>query len=445
MSIWKVKTDGLNVRNAPTVSDGNILSSLPLGQTVEVTAGDTEQKWWKIRTVIAGEMTDGFVSSKYLRRPVDAQVELLMGKAVQEWLRFKRGDGKENVPPYSQYVGEYWNAIGLDLDGKDRDQAWSAAFISYIVRKAGYGSSFPYSAAHSRYIDSAIEKREGHQPSAFWGYRLNEWKPQLGDLVCKWRESPVTFNNRPHGGYKSHCDLVVEVRDNEVRALGGNVSDSVTLSVFPLDNGFLKSGEEIFAVLRNMSGAEPVSIPEAGMIVGTPASTPPNVSTSSLNLYKAELQKARDKGWFPLFKTAAQRHQLELAYLLAIASRETNMRNMLGDAEHGVGLMQIDIRFHDIARQAKQSGSWSTNPGPLIDYGANLLAQNIKWANEKWGDLGGTDGRGWLKIAASAYNAGRGGATRGVLRGNSDQYTTGQDYGRDVLQRMDIFAYLLTA
>jgi hypothetical protein len=47
---------------------------------------------------------------------------------------------------------------------------------------------------------------------------------------------------------------VVEVRPGEVRAIGGNVRDSVTRSVFPLDaNGFLSpiSGRLFFTVIEN--------------------------------------------------------------------------------------------------------------------------------------------------------------------------------------------------
>jgi hypothetical protein len=37
--------------------------------------------------------------------------------------------------------------------------------------------------------------------------------------------------------------------------------------------------------------------------------------------------------------------------------------------------------------------------------------------------------RGWIKIAASAYNAGQGGAARGVAQGNCDKFTTGNNDG----------------
>jgi hypothetical protein len=47
---------------------------------------------------------------------------------------------------------------------------------------------------------------------------------------------------------------VVEVRPGEVHAIGGNVGDSVTRSVFPLDaSGFLSpiSARQFFTVIEN--------------------------------------------------------------------------------------------------------------------------------------------------------------------------------------------------
>ena len=51
-----------------------------------------------------------------------------------------------------------------------------------------------------------------------------------------------------------HCDIVVEVKPGWVAAIGGNVADSVSRSVFPLDgNGFLSpiSARPVFAVIEN--------------------------------------------------------------------------------------------------------------------------------------------------------------------------------------------------
>ncbi len=78
-----------------------------------------------------------------------------------------------------QRVGEYW-WLGLNASsseaawtGKhdehgvvfpasvDGDYAWSAAFVSYVMRIAGATSKFPYSPNHSRYIDIAKQVATG--------------------------------------------------------------------------------------------------------------------------------------------------------------------------------------------------------------------------------------------------------------------------------------------
>jgi hypothetical protein len=83
--------------------------------------------------------------------------------------------------------------------------------------------------------------------------RLDERAPKVGDLICSSRSgSGTTLDNLNRGA--GHCDLVVEVRPGTLAAIGGNVGDSVTRSVFPLDaNGFLSpiSARPYFTVIEN--------------------------------------------------------------------------------------------------------------------------------------------------------------------------------------------------
>jgi hypothetical protein len=68
-----------------------------------------------------------------------------------------------------------------------------------------------------------------------------------------------------------------------------------------------------------------------------------------------QLHSLEHKGFATLLATGAQKHGLSVPYLYAIASRETNCINELGDFRggefHGVGIIQIDIQ-HKIARDA---------------------------------------------------------------------------------------------
>ena len=156
-----------------------------------------------------------------------------------------------------------------------------------------------------------------------------------------------------------------------------------------------------------------------------------------------QLHSLRHTGFAPKLEQHATALGFPTAFFFAIASRETNCQNILGDKQHGefhgVGIVQIDIQ-HQIARQARDSGSFKTNPDPLIEFGAHILADNIKRASQKFPSL---DTQHHLKIAASGYNCGIERAISGQQQGDSDLHTTGHDYGRDVLSRMAMFEELI--
>ena len=73
-------------------------------------------------------------------------------------------------------------------------------------------------------------------------YVVRDWRdvsPKSGDLICAGTRA---------AGYRSaralraaadrevtHCDVVIDNRGGRVRVVGGNVSDSVSMSFFPAD------------------------------------------------------------------------------------------------------------------------------------------------------------------------------------------------------------------
>lgn len=175
--------------------------------------------------------------------PVEASVRL----ALQEWERFGRqaidrdnrlvrSGGQESEDPYWERVGDYWKAIGFpELTGKNTDVPWSAAFISWVMREAGWEERFSYSEWHASYIRRSILARRREDPGfAYWGYRLSERAPQVGDLVGYARQGGVSYDYQPTV-YASHTDLVVAVRPHEIDVIGGNVKDSVTLKTLATD------------------------------------------------------------------------------------------------------------------------------------------------------------------------------------------------------------------
>ena len=192
-------------------------------------------------------------------------VHRILWTALEEWSFFggqtqyqgyqHRGH-READPGYYQRVGSYWRyGTNQALDGRDRDNAWSATFISYVMRKAGVSAhDFHPAYRHSEYINDAIRRRVNGSPeNKFVGWRLTEYRPKEGDLVCYWRKHPKTYEQASHQRhYESHTDIVVYVAPGEIGVIGGNVSDSVTLSILRLGGaGFLNKGHHLFAVMEN--------------------------------------------------------------------------------------------------------------------------------------------------------------------------------------------------
>jgi hypothetical protein len=152
----------------------------------------------------------------------------------------------ERAPGLWQRIGEYW---WLGLGGKGREArwtgkhdesgrafpaldderyAWSAAFISYVMRIAGAGERFPYAANHAAYVNAAAAGRS----SLLAAHAPQSYVPKRGDLLCFGREwaSHLRFAELPTGGFwPGHCAIVVARQDNTLSVVGGNDEDAVTM------------------------------------------------------------------------------------------------------------------------------------------------------------------------------------------------------------------------
>lgn len=247
-----VSTDRVNVRRTPAFSN-NRIGALNLTDPVDVTGPQQGDRWLPIQASVGGGTIDGFVSKNVLRAPLSDAKERLVRECGINWVKFNRGRAQENVFPWAEYVGEYWASINMDLDGLDRDVPWSAAFISYAVRRAGGYDGFVFAAAHARYCHKAIRARLDGQEHPFWGFRINEHKPEIGDMVCRWRSNRINYDfAADNQWYKSHCDIVVAIEDDNVFTIGGNVRHSVNHTRYKINSsGFLTGDGNVYAVLRN--------------------------------------------------------------------------------------------------------------------------------------------------------------------------------------------------
>ncbi|MFT4266416.1 MAG: DUF2272 domain-containing protein [Xenophilus sp.] len=127
------------------------------------------------------------------------------------------------------------------------DTPWSAAFVSWLARRAGLrADEFVFSEAHADYAGAAwaatLQEQAGQAtPYALRVCDIVRTPPRVGDLVCQTRGADAGLDRfdtlgavlaaRPTGGtpVPMHCDVVTRVDAQGFDAVGGNVLQSVTL------------------------------------------------------------------------------------------------------------------------------------------------------------------------------------------------------------------------
>lgn len=127
-----------------------------------------------------------------------------------------------------------------------------------------------------------------------------------------------------------------------------------------------------------------------------------------MNITVATLQAqyTRANADWPFITETNNRYGFPPCLLHAVASRETNMRNVVGDGGHGHGVFQLDDRWHQIPPGFDQDVAAQTETA------ARMLAE----LHQRVGD--------WT-LACNLYNS-----------GSTDvNQTAGRDYGPDVMAR----------
>jgi len=155
---------------------------------------------------------------------------------------------------------------GASAEALWSEPAWSAAFISWVFRSAGVDArEFPPNGTHSLYLDALIADADAFPATApFLPRGPVDYAPRIGDLVCLDRSrAPLRHwsERRAEAGQPRpmHCDIVTGFRPGVVEVVGGNVSDSVTLTRYPADSaGILAVAPEgrvpILLVMENRLG-----------------------------------------------------------------------------------------------------------------------------------------------------------------------------------------------
>jgi hypothetical protein len=142
------------------------------------------------------------------------------------------------------------------------DNAWSAVFVSAALRNAGVeGRDFRFDPLHSAYLKDILQRYRAweaapdrHERPLFVPHPLETRAPQPGDLICATRrgesEAVLRVVFLPSGPRAlpawdaaldamnfGHCDIVVAVDlpRRTLSAIGGNVQDTVSRSLLPID------------------------------------------------------------------------------------------------------------------------------------------------------------------------------------------------------------------
>ena len=198
-----------------------------------------------------------FTAPAFFQPLSQSQADRLRNKIVRvadtEWRLWSKGSIKESNPSIRSRLQDYWmSGVGFVPSQPDwwSSVPWSAAFISWVMRKAGVGKAFRYSAGHSNYIVDAKNNRMANNDNPFQAYRITEIPPQPGDLVCKSRAgSGANYDNiRP--GMATHCDIVTAIQPGRLLTIGGSVNNSVSMTYVPINQKNLIIAPKYFAVIR---------------------------------------------------------------------------------------------------------------------------------------------------------------------------------------------------
>lgn len=177
--------------------------------------------------------------------------------AYAEWTKFGRStvvyggsangytnrDGvSERSEPLASRVGDYWGSCGHpEWNGYTAGRPWSGAFVAWVMSHSGVSAAdFPRVGRHGSYLATLFDHERAGR-TAFLLHAPNEYAAKPGDLVCSgtqgasWRYSDPRMARRRIDATANHCDVVAYVRQGYVYAIGGNVKDSVTMSVYPAD------------------------------------------------------------------------------------------------------------------------------------------------------------------------------------------------------------------
>lgn len=109
--------------------------------------------------------------------------------------------GKDNPE-----IMKYFTEVGNTGDELHDETSWCSAFVNWVCMKAGLD--------YNKWLNARSHLEYGRRVT----------KPQLGDKVIFWRESPDSW--------KGHVGFYIREDDTWIYVLGGNQSNQVKVSAY---------------------------------------------------------------------------------------------------------------------------------------------------------------------------------------------------------------------
>lgn len=217
--VLTVTASSLNLRQSPA-KDAPALTQLPRGTRVTRLGASGDGEWLNVRADTATGPVTGWIAAQYAApegaaapapapAPTPAGGDGGAGKTFS-WLSIARGEiGQKEIEgaKHNPRIVEYHKATSLKAT--DDETPWCSAFANWCMQQAGIKGT---GQANAR---SWLE----------WGRKLE--KPVSGCIVVLKRTSSPT---------SGHVGFYLETQGDRIRVLGGNQSNSVKESFYPVSD-----------------------------------------------------------------------------------------------------------------------------------------------------------------------------------------------------------------
>ncbi|MAG60685.1 hypothetical protein CL619_02755 [archaeon] len=152
----------------------------------------------------------------------------IVDETLEEYERFGKGKIKESK--MCDLIEDTYFPAGNGDGFSCTGDAWSAAFVSYVMDEADV--DFPGHYRHLTYFTTIRDNPRSYDCQTETMSKISDIEP--GDVLCGGRSGSQIDYNISHGEKRnSHCDVVIKNREDSLLVIGGNVGHSVESTVIP--------------------------------------------------------------------------------------------------------------------------------------------------------------------------------------------------------------------